>query len=420
MGRLVPMRRAPEGWLGVATRTAVPVVLMVGLAGCVGTATTTTASEPGSAVSSGAPRPAAPPSGPAPATTPPALPAGFRRCTQLLSTGVVDGPLSSDPAIAAAQQWRADNGLRSDEAWVRQVPGVARTSTMGFQYPTTDEEVTQLTSLGASVDWGALNAYTAQHRDTLGGQWIDHTTNSVTVSFTADVDRRRAEIQARIPGVRVIAANRTEAQLAEMQNKLTAELTARNLGAGSGVYIQAGGGVVGLVLFVLDEPSVRAVATFADPRLVCLDGPEPSQIPPPGPQRPAGPGWRLLGAEPVDVAFQAITDPATFAATWAVLAPGRPAPEVDLATTVVFALPTSGRGVTAEPCGSRFDGFTAGVGTIRFEIPTPGGAPVCDAVGRSGSYLVAVDRAALPTGAVTAEIHRVPSGPAAATIVVTL
>ena len=30
------------------------------------------------------------------------------------------GPLSSDPAVAAAQQWRTDMGLRSDAAWVEQ------------------------------------------------------------------------------------------------------------------------------------------------------------------------------------------------------------------------------------------------------------------------------------------------------------
>ena len=79
---------------------------------------------------------------------PPELPLGFMRCDDLASTGVVDGPLSDDPEIAADQQWRADNGLRSDLEWVTQVPNMVRETpeAHAFDAPLTDEEFTELTT----------------------------------------------------------------------------------------------------------------------------------------------------------------------------------------------------------------------------------------------------------------------------------
>ena len=341
---------------------------------------------------------------------------GFRRCGDLLSTGVVDGPLSSDPKIAEAQQFRADMGLRSDEAWVRQVPTMERTSSMAdaFGFPLTDEEVADMTSWSASVDTAGLDAYTAEHRNTFGGYWIDNTERAVTVSFSAEVEARRAEIGARWPGVRVVTANLNAEELSALQNDLMAKLSDRGLGSSSGQLIQAAGGVVSLGLFVLDEASVAAVAEFADPALTCLEGQEPDRYTPPGPQAPSGPGWRLLGLEEVDVPFQAVTDAAGYQRLWAAFAPDRPAPAVDFDAQIVLAFPTYGTGTQNGPCGSRFDGFSVGDdGVVRLDLPAPGGSPACEAIAIPGAYVLALDRSALPTGTFTVEIvrHQVDYGP---------
>lgn len=334
---------------------------------------------------------------------------GFRRCDELLSTGLVDGPLSSDPGIAEAQQFRADMGLRSDETWVRQVPTMERTSEMAdaFGYPLTDEEVTDLTSWRASVDTGGLDTYTAGHRDTFGGFWIDNAARAVTVSFSAEVETRRAEIGERWPAVRVVAANLDAGRLTALQNELMAQLVERGLGGSSGQLIQAAGGVVNLGLFVLDEASVAAVAEFADPALTCLEGQELNVFTAPGPQAGSGPGWRLLGLEEADVPFQAVTGAAGLEQLWAAFAPGRPAPPVDFGTEIVLAFPTFGTGIQNGPCGSRFDGFSVGDdGVVRLDLPAPGGAAGCDAIAIPGAYVLAFDRSALPDGTFTVEIVR--------------
>lgn len=342
-------------------------------------------------------------------TEPVELGHGFRRCSELLSTGVIDGPVSSDPEIAKSQQFRADMGLRSDEAWVRQVPSMERTSEMAdaFGHPLTDDEITDMTSWSASVDTTGLDAYTAERRDTFGGYWIDNAARAVTVSFSADLEARRAEIGQRWPGVRVVAANLNADDMTVLQNDLMAHLVDRGLGSSSAQLIQVAGGVVSLDLFVLDEPSVVAVAEFADPALTCLDGQRLTLFTPPGPQAPSGPGWRLLGLEEVDVPFQAVTDASGFEQLWAAFAPGRPAPPVDFGSEIVLAFPTFGTGIQNSPCGSRFDGFSVGDdGVVRLDLPAPGGATGCEAIAIPGAYVVALDRSALPGGTFTVEIVR--------------
>jgi hypothetical protein len=215
-----------------------------------------------------------------------ALPFGFRRCSVLLSTGVVDGPLSDDPEIAKAQQWRADHGLRSDEDWIRRVPTMDRTSDMAdaFDAPLSDDEVIELTARGSDIDHEALAAYTAEHQATLGGYWLDHTAAAPTISFTENVEERRAEVAVRIPGVRVVAANLTEAELIELQSTLIAQLADLGLPISSGVLVQAGGGVVSIGVPVLNEPTLEVVAQVADPQVVCLEGLETDEFTGPQPQ----------------------------------------------------------------------------------------------------------------------------------------
>lgn len=337
---------------------------------------------------------------------PPELPLGFMRCDDLASTGVVDGPLSDDPEIAADQQWRADNGLRSDLEWVTEVPNMVRETpeAHAFDAPLTDDEVTELTTRGGEVDFEVMSAYRQAHEATFGGYWLDHTTRSPTISFTTDVEQRRHEVNELMPGVRVVKANATEAELIALQDELVAQLVERGIGSGSGVYIQIGGGRVGLSVLVLDDESVEAVAEFADPALVCLNGQEVDGYTPPGPQTAQGDGWRLLGLREVDLPFQLISDESTFESAWSTFAPTEPAPSVDFGTEVVVSLPTSGRGIVNGPCGSRFDGWRLVGDVIELDLPSPGGQTGCELMYVPGSYLIALDSTGLAPGPVTISV----------------
>lgn len=155
---------------------------------------------------------------------------------------------------------------------------------------------------------------------------------------------------------------------------------------------------------MLDNESVEAVAEFADPALVCLDGQEVDRFTPPGPQADQGDGWRLLGLKEVDLPFQLITDQATFESAWSTFAPTDPASAVDFETEVVVSLPTSGRGTENGPCGSRFDGWRLVGDVVELDLPSPGGQIGCEAMSVPGSYLIALDSSDLPPGPVTINV----------------
>jgi hypothetical protein len=334
------------------------------------------------------------------------LPFGFNRCDELIASGVVDGPLSDDPDIAAAQQWRADNGLPSDEAWVREVPTIANElpEASAFDAPLTDEEALSLFGRIDNVDFASLAAYGAQHEETFGGYWLDNTFNAPTMSFTEDVDERREEVAQLLPGVRVVEANMTEPGLHALQAELTSQVTERGLGNSSGVRTQLGGGVVSLYMHVLDEATMASVAEFADPGLVCLEGQEAEQYTPPGPQAESGENWRLLALEKVEVEFEAIFDQQTLARTWTSFGSEEDIPTVDFESDVVVTIPTNGMGIVNGPCGTRFDGWQLANGVVQLDLPTPGGATDCDAAWRPGAYLIAIAAAEIPAGPVTIEV----------------
>jgi len=216
------------------------------------------------------------------------------------------------------------------------------------------------------------------------------------VSFTTDLEQRRRELGEILPGVRVEKANATEAELIELQNQLMPQLVDRGLGSGSGVYIQIGGGRVGLSVNVLNDETVQAVAEFADPSMVCLEGQEVARYTEPGSQAEQGDQWRLLGLREVDLPFELITDESTFGQVWSTFAPDEPAPPVNFESEVFVSLPTSGRGVSNGPCGTRFDGWTLVDGTVELDLPSPGGQSGCPEMYTPGSYLIALESGDLP------------------------
>lgn len=323
---------------------------------------------------------------------------GFERCEDFASTGVVDGVVSADPEIAAAQQWRADMGFRSDMQWVEEVAAMEgrRETDDSFAYPLTRNEVDELGSRGAGVEGEELKTYGQQFPETFGSVWLDNTVRSWTISFTDDVELRRLEIEDRFPGVRVAPARFSGIELGALNREMSTQVLERDLGTQTFQYVQYRGGMVGLALSVLNESTITAVSEFADPELVCVTGQDPSRYTPPGPQLDSGEGWRLLGLREVDMEFEAYFDIGSFRSAWQEFSPDEQPPPVDFADEIVVSIPTRGRGVENGPCGTRFDGWSFDGDKARFDVPTPGGDAVCPAVHIPGAYFIAIDRTGLP------------------------
>ncbi len=125
--------------------------------------------------------------------------------------------------------------------------------------------------------------------------WIDREHNGwVAAGFTGDVTDRQAEIEAEFPGEGVVAVQLdwTEPGLAGLQDRVVDELDGVVEVRGSS--IDALRGYVQVSIDVLSEENLAAIGDrFAGER-ICVDGLEPEDVVPPGPQPQAGDGWRLL------------------------------------------------------------------------------------------------------------------------------
>lgn len=323
---------------------------------------------------------------------------GFERCEDVASTGVVDGAVSGDPEIAAAQQWRADMGFRSDVEWVKEVAAMESRSEAvdSFAYPLTTAEFEELGSRGVGVEPEDLMAYGEQFPDSFGAVWLDHTVQAWAISFTTDLEQRRQEVEDQFPGVHVVSARLNRTEIGGLQEKLSTRMLELDLGTYNFLYFQYRGGMVGLGLRVLDEPTLQAVSGFADPEFTCVTGQDPSRYTPPGPQLEAGDGWRLLGLREAEMDFEAYFDADSFGLAWQEFSPGQEPPPVDFDLEIVVSIPTGGRGIENGPCGTRFDGWSFDGVKARFDLPFPGGDASCAAVYAAGAYLIAIDRAGLP------------------------
>ncbi|MFP4073665.1 MAG: hypothetical protein ACLFVZ_06465 [Actinomycetota bacterium] len=125
--------------------------------------------------------------------------------------------------------------------------------------------------------------------------WIDREHNGwVAAGFTDDVAERQAEIEAEFPddGVVAVQLDWTESELADLQERVVDELDGVVEVLGSS--IDSLRGYVWVNIDVLSEENLEAVADrFAGER-ICVDGLEPEDVVPPGPQPQAGDGWRLV------------------------------------------------------------------------------------------------------------------------------
>lgn len=306
----------------------------------------------------------------------------------------VDGPLSDDPAVAEFQQYRADAGVRSDLEWVMRQPadpGKPR-----------DFSAAESRELERRSPPDELREYIDQlkgrHPDTWAGSWLQHWPEvRMVVAFTADVDTRRAELEERFGAgaVKVTTARWSSAHLASLQEKIRPIFGYRNVTHSAGAREDLG--VFGITLYVRDEPSVRAVLDLVGGEPICIEGADPAELIPEGPQPQAGAGWRFLTGQAVGVgsgpSAGAAQDEAEYAALWerARLTGERPA--VDFSPEVVLWFEAG-----ASCNGQRLDDVVVDTdaATVHARIVSPGKVGPCDLRYDPYTYAVAVPRDGLP------------------------
>lgn len=229
--------------------------------------------------------------------------------------------------------------------------------------------------------------------------WIDREHNGwITVAFSEAADLRQADLEAKFPGVGVVAVevDWSMSQLAALQNRVFREL--RGWLDSFGTFTADDKGMVVIQVGVLtDEIQVQLGERLAGER-VCLSGPLQSEVPPEGPQPQAGEGWRLLlDAEGAGSPYRTgiAWDPESLAMLWEQIGINQRLPEVDFGHEVVVWFGA----VYGSGCAHiRLDDVVVVDGVLHPLIVLPGPPAGCNLDANPHAYVVAVERSKLPPG----------------------
>lgn len=239
--------------------------------------------------------------------------------------------------------------------------------------------------------------------------WIDRERNGwITLAFREDAAARQAEVRDEFPGVGVVVVEVpwTMDELRSLQERVHTELGPM-MEIGSGILEDRG--VVEIDVAVLTDEIREAVTDRFGGERVCLEGGDPADFPPPGPQPQEGEGWRLLVNE-VQVGWPyrtgIATDPESLRALWGEIGLGQPPPEVDFGAEVVVWFGA----VFGSSCPDlRLDDVVV-EGDLVYPLivlATPHLACTDDA--NPMAFVVAVERSMLPVGRFTIQLG--PEGP---------
>ncbi len=230
--------------------------------------------------------------------------------------------------------------------------------------------------------------------------WLDRDRNGwVHVGFSGDIDTvaLQREVEQEFPGegVVVVAVPYSEAELLALLDEVHESL--RDAGVQvSGLSADVSPGVVGLYDVAPVPAAADALRDYAG-RPLCVDFLAPESLVPEGEQATAGEGWRLLGHERgVGDAYRtgvATTDEQLTVLWLAAGLPGEPG-AVDWEREIVVWFGA----VWGSGCPVRLDGVVVDGATLHGEIVVPGWPGMCNADANPHAFVVAVDRALLPTG----------------------
>lgn len=217
----------------------------------------------------------------------------------------------------------------------------------------------------------------------------------ITLAFSeGDIDALQEQIRAEFPGEGVVAVQVPYSwdELEELQQEVFMGLPDEATGSS---WFSAGRGVVEVQL---NAPSPEAAA-FLNGYLdepVCADALPASMTVPEEPQPTAGEAWRLLGESWEGEVYRSgvATTAAQYTALWAMAGLDGEPPAVDFETEIAlwFAPAESGS------CPYRMDDVVVAGALVHTELVTPGPPGACTDDANPHSFVVALERAALPEG----------------------
>jgi hypothetical protein len=230
--------------------------------------------------------------------------------------------------------------------------------------------------------------------------WIDRDhLGWITVAFSTGADERQADLERLFPDVGVVAleVEWSLAELEQLQRRIGDELDPR-FGPSSWISVQQG--VVGIGVGVLTPERLAVIEERFGDEPICVEGTDPADAPVAGPQAPEGEGWRLLADEPgVGQPYRTgiATDQASYRQLWAALGLSGDPPAVDFESAVVIWFGA----VYGSSCPDlRLDDVVVdrGRALVHAEIVLVDPPSACTADANPRAYLVALQRAKLPSG----------------------
>jgi hypothetical protein len=260
----------------------------------------------------------------------------------------------------------------------------------------TEAEGAAFEQRGAEVA-GALERYGQRFPESFAGVWLDQRFNAVRIAFARDWQQHRdavAELESHGVLVSVVKASHNLDELDEIQRQLADE----DLGLIPFTsFVDLQNNRVQLELGVVDAETLAALGEHFPADALCVEGPSPDEIVPEGPQPQSGQGWRLLADEPgVGTVWDtsAAFDQAGYEALWRTLGLDGELPAVDFADEIVLHF---GPAVSSSCPNIRLDGLLIEGDLVLPDIVQPGvQPPACTADANPHTYLVAVERPALP------------------------
>ncbi len=228
--------------------------------------------------------------------------------------------------------------------------------------------------------------------------WIDRDHNGwIVVGFSQDVADRQADLAAEFPLVGVVAVeipHDLEA-LRALQDEVAQGLREAFNSYGVGVYESKG--VVAIDISVPDDAQRAFLVDKYAGQPICINMPDPSTVVAPGPQPDGGDGWRLLASEKVGFPYRTgiATDGSSVADLWLEIGLNSTIPEIDFRQEVVIWFGA----VYGSSCPNlRLDDVVVDGAMIYAEIVNPDNPIACTDDANPHAFVVAVDRAKLPSG----------------------
>lgn len=230
--------------------------------------------------------------------------------------------------------------------------------------------------------------------------WIDREhLGWITVAFSVDAEARQAEFEKLFPEVGVVAVgvDWTIAELETLQQRVSDEIGPL-FPVSSWTSVTQG--VVGIGVGVLKPDRIAAIEERFAGEPICIEGADPADVPVAGPQPQQGEGWRLLADEqgaghPYRTGIA--TDQASYDRLWTDIGLSGDPPPVDFQSEVVIWFGA----VFGSSCPNlRLDDVVVEreKALVHAEIVLVDSPAACTADANPHAYLVALERAKLPSG----------------------